>query len=168
MRSWKTITACAAVAMSVALYGCDRNDRTARDTTVPPASAPSDAAPAANTGLKLEDLIKNTDKYMGQEVTIVAEVDEVLSPMAFALDEDAPFAAGIDNDVLVFYPKSAELAPLDDAWLNDEVRVTGTVSKMTVAEIEREVGWDLDPKIEIEVEKKGPVIIAKRVERINP
>lgn len=168
MRSWKTITACAAVAMSVALYGCDRNDRTARDTTTPPASAPSDAAPAANTGLKVEDLIKNTDKYMGQEVTIVAEVDEVLSPMAFALDEDAPFAAGIDNDVLVFYPKSAELAPLDDAWLNDEVRVTGTVSKMTVAEIEREVGWDLDPKIEIEVEKKGPVIIAKRVERINP
>jgi hypothetical protein len=167
MRSWKTITACAAVAMSVAFYGCDRNDR-ARETTPPPASAPGDAAPAANRDLKVEDLIKDTNKYVGQEVTVVGEVDEVLSPMAFALDEDAPFAAGVDNDVLVFYPKSAELAPLDDAWLNDEVRVIGTVGKMTVSEIEREVGWDLDPKIEVEVEKQGPVLIAKRVERINP
>ena len=70
--------------------------------------------------------------------------------------------------MLVFYPKSGELAPLDDAWLNDEVRVIGTVGKMTVSEIEREVGWDLDPKIEVEVEKQGPVLIAKRVERINP
>ena len=85
MRSWKTITACAAVAMSVAFYGCDRNDR-ARETTPPPASAPGDAAPAANRDLKVEDLIKDTNKYVGQEVTVVGEVDEVLSPMAFALD----------------------------------------------------------------------------------
>ena len=167
MRSWKTITACAALAMSVALYGCDRSEKT---TTVDrPASAPGDAARTANTGeLKVDELIKNTDRYFGQEVTVVGEVDEVLSPMSFALDEENPLEAGIDNDVLVIYPKSAELATLDDAWLNDEVRVVGTVGKMTVTEIEREVGWDLDPKIRAKVEKQGPILIAKRVERINP
>lgn len=169
MKSWKTLTACAAVAMSVAVYGCDRNDRTTTTQTQPaPQATPGDAAPAANTALKVEDLIKNVDRYVGQEVTVVGEVDEVLSPMAFALDEDAPFEAGVDNDVLVFYPKASELAALDDAWLNDSVRVVGTVGKMTVTEIEREIGWDLDPKIEVEVEKQGPVMIAKRVERINP
>jgi hypothetical protein len=154
------------MALSIAVYGCDRDDK--RATTQPPASTPTDAAPAANTAMDVDDLVKNVDKLIGQEVTVVGEVDEVLSPMAFALDEEAALSAGIDNDVLVFYPKSSELAALDDAWLNDEVRVTGTVGKMTVVEIEREVGWDLDPKIEAEVEKQGPVLIAKKVERINP
>jgi hypothetical protein len=169
MRSWKKISATGVLALSLAAFGCDRSER--RTTTevqpAPSPGGPSDAAPAANTALKVEDLVKNMDRYVGQEVTVVGEVDEVLSPQAFALDEDAPLAAGIDNDVLVFYPKSLELAPLDDAWLNDSVRVTGTVGKMTVTEIEREVGWDLDPKIEVEVEKQGPVLIAKRVERVR-
>jgi hypothetical protein len=154
------------MALSMAVYGCDRSE-TRTTTTETPAARPSDAAPAANTALKVEDLVKDADRYIGQEVTVVGEVDEVLSPQAFALDEDSLLEGGIDNDLLVFYPKSAELAPLDDAWLNDGVRVTGTVGRMTVTEIEREVGWDLDPKIEIEVEKQGPVLIAKRVERVQ-
>ena len=168
MKSWKTFTACAVMAMSIAVYGCDRKEtRTAQTQTTPPADAPRDAAPASNTALSVEDVVKNVDRYIGQEVTVGGEVDEVLGPMAFALDEEAPFEAGIDNDLLVFYPKSAELADLDDQWLNDEVRVTGTVGKMSVVEIEREVGWDLNPKIEAEVEKQGPVLIAKRVERVQ-
>ena len=166
MRSWKAITAIGVMVLSMAVYGCDRSEKRTT-TTETPAARPSDAAPAANTALKVEDLVKNADRYMGQEVTVVGEVDEVLSPQAFALDEDSLLEGGIDNDLLVFYPKSAELAPLDDAWLNDGVRVTGTVGRMTVTEIEREIGWDLDPKIEIEVEKKGPVLIAKRVERVQ-
>ena len=166
MRSWKAITAIGVMVLSMAVYGCDRSEKRTT-TTETPAARPSDAAPAANTALKVEDLVKDADRYMGQEVTVVGEVDEVLSPQAFALDEDSMLEGGIDNDLLVFYPKSAELAPLDDAWLNDGVRVTGTVGRMTVTEIEREVGWDLDPKIEIEVEKKGPVLIAKRVERVQ-
>jgi len=167
MRSWKSITVTGVLALSMAAFACDRSETRTTTETKPEAGRPSDAAPAANTGIKVEDLVKNADRYIGQEVTVIGEVDEVLSPQAFALDEDALLSAGIDNDVLVFYPKASELAALDDAWLNDEVRVTGTVGRMTVTEIEREVGWDLDPKIEVEVEKKGPVIIAKRVERVQ-
>lgn len=169
MKSWKTLTICAAMAMSIAALGCDRTDTRATEQSqpAPQADAPRDAAPASNTALGVEDVVKNADRYIGQEITVVGEVDEVLSPMAFALDEDATLQAGIDNDLLVFYPKSAMLADLDDKWLNDEVRVTGTVGKMTVVEIERELGWDLDAKLEAEVEKQGPVLIAKRVERVQ-
>ena len=167
MKSLKTISACFVVALSIAAYGCDRPDTTTIQQSPPPATTPRDAAPAANTDLKVEDVVTNVDRYAGQEITIRGEVDEVLSPMAFAMDEDAPLAAGIDNDLLVFFPKASALADLDDQWLNDEVRVTGTVSKMTVVEVEREVGWDLDPKIEAAVEKKGPILIAKKVERIQ-
>src|SRR5262245_36053842 len=165
MRSWKSLTATGVLALSIAAFGCDRSER--RTTTETQPAPGSDAAPAANTALKVEDVVKDMDRYVGQEVTVVGEVDEVLSPQAFALDEDAPLAAGIDNDLLVFYPKSLELAPLDDAWLNDTVRVTGTVGRMTVTEIEREVGWDLDPKIVTEVGKKGPVLVAKKGERVE-
>ena len=169
MRSWKLVTATGLMALSMAAYGCDRSETRTTTETKPSTEAarPSDAAPAANTDMKVEDVIKNVDRLVGQEVTVIGEVDEVLSPQAFALDEDSLLEGGIDNDVLVFYPKSSELLPLDDAWLNDGVRVTGTIGKMTVTEIEREVGWDLDPKIEIEVEKQGPVIIAKKVERVR-
>jgi hypothetical protein len=169
MRSWKSITTIGALALSIAAFGCDRTEkRTTTETQpAPQAGRPSDAAPAANTEMRVEDLVKDADKYIGQEVTVVGEMDEVLSPHAFALDEDSIIEAGIDNDLLVFYPKSLELAPLDDAWLNDYVRVTGTVGRMTVTEIEREVGWDLEPKIEARIEKKGPVLIAKRVDRVR-
>ena len=166
MRSWKTISACFVVALSIAAYGCDRPE-TPQQSQTPSATAPRDAAPAANTELKVEDVITHLDRYQGQEVTVRGEVNEVLSPMAFELDEDSPLTAGVDNDVLVIFPKAYALADLDDKWLNDEVRVIGTVGKMSVIEVEREIGWDLDPKIEAEVEKMGPVLIAKRVERIQ-
>ena len=169
MKSWKTLVACAAMTLSVAAYGCDRNDtRTTQQTDPAPTPDVSrDVAPVANTAIDVDDVVKDADRYVGQEITVAGEVDEVLSPMAFALDEDAPFQGGVDNDLLVFYPKSSELADLDDQWLNDEVHVTGTLGKMSVIEVEREVGWDLDSKLEAEVEKQGYILIAKRVQRVQ-
>ena len=87
--------------------------------------------------------------------------------MSFALDEDSPLAGGIDNDLLVFSPKAATLADIDDQWLNNKVRVTGTVGKLTITEIERELGWDLDAELEAEVEKSSAVLIAKSIERVE-
>jgi hypothetical protein len=44
--------------------------------------------------------------------------------------------------------------------------VTGTVRRMTIIELEREVGWDLDPKLEAEFQDK-PFLIARSVERVR-
>ena len=38
---------------------------------------------------------------MGHTVTVEADVDEVLTPYAFELDEDSPVAGGVDNDLIV-------------------------------------------------------------------
>ena len=100
-------------------------------------------------------------------MTIEADLEEVLSSYAFTLDEDAPAAGGIDNELMVFSPKSAHLAGVDDQWLNNRVRVTGKVGRMSVVEVERETGWDLDPKIETELQTVRPVLIATSVERIG-
>jgi hypothetical protein len=91
----------------------------------------------------------------------------VHSPRAFSLDEDSPTAGGIDNDLMVLSPQAGSLSDIDDTWLNNKVRVTGKVGKLSILEIEQELGWDLNPELEIEVEKARAVLIANSVQRVE-
>lgn len=75
---------------------------------------------------------RGPNEYVGRSVTVEADVEEVFGPRAFALDEDAPFAGGIDNDLLVLTKAAGSLADIDDQWMNNKVRVTGTVGRMSV------------------------------------
>lgn len=131
----------------------------------------ADAAATPDAGtvamVRLADIAANPAAFEGKTVTVEANLEEVLAPFAFALDEDAPVAGGIDNDVLVFSRKASDLAPIDDQWLNNRVRVTGVVHTMAVVDVEREIGWDLDPQIEAELEGREPVIMATAVERLE-
>ena len=104
---------------------------------------------------------------MGKTVIVVADVQEVLGPRAFTLDEDDVLAGGIDNDMLVLSPQAGNLTPIENNWMKNKVRVTGTVRALAVAEIEREVGWDLDRKIEAEFKKVKAVLVASSVERLQ-
>jgi hypothetical protein len=109
----------------------------------------------------------NLNDYLGKTVTVVADVQEVLGPRAFTLDEDDVLAGGIDNDMLVVSPQAGNLTPIENNWMKNKVRVTGTVRGLAVAEIEREVGWDLDRKIEGEFKKVKAVLVASSVERLQ-
>ena len=150
--------------VNVGCAGGDTYDTVAAGGT---AAAAGDFGAPSQTTVRVADIAGNPGRYIGQTVTVEADVEEVLGPFSFKLDEDAPLAGGIDNDLIVLYPKSLNLAAIDDQWLNDRVRVTGTVRRMTVVELEREVGWDLDPKIEAEFEGNRPALIARSVERIG-
>jgi osmotically-inducible protein OsmY len=132
-------------------------------------SARKAAAPAAETksGVTIADIAENPTKYVGRTVTVVSEVDEVFGPRAFKMDEDTLAAGGIDNDLIVLSPKAGSLAHIDDQWLNDKVRVTGKVHRGAVVDIEREIGWDLDSAIEVELEEERPVLIAESIERLR-
>lgn len=116
---------------------------------------------------RVADLVSNPDRYAGRTVTVEADVEEVFGPMAFALDEDSPLAGGIDNDLLVLSREASKLEAIDDQWMDNKVRVTGTVGTMAVVEVEREVGWDLDPQLEAELEERTAVLIADSVTRIE-
>lgn len=128
------------------------------------ASAGGDVATGT---VRIGQINDNLDSYLGDTVTVEADIEEVLSPFAFALDEDDALSGGIDNDLLVFSPQSAQLASIDDQWVNNRVRVTGVVQRMTVAELERELGRDLDPNLESKVEGSRPVLIAHSVNRVG-
>lgn len=172
MHRRRSSTAGLGLALALVIAGCgdaEQDNVGALDTGM---AAPTTAAPAptestaAGTMLRVADITGNPDQYIGQTVTVEADVEEVKSAFAFELDEDAALAGGVDNELLVFSPQSAQLASVDDQWLNNRVRVSGTVRRMTVAELEREIGWDLEPELESELEDTRPVLIATSVERI--
>lgn len=133
-----------------------------------PAIANTNAAPAADTDglVSLGTITGNLSGYIGKTVTVQADVQEVLGPNAFTLDEDDLLTGGIDRDVLVLSPQAGRLEKVEDNWLRNKVRVTGTVRGVALVEIERELGWDLDPKIEAEFEEVKAVIIASSLERV--
>ena len=153
MNNWKY--AIASMVVLGLVSACDTSRATDADTDA-----------AAGT-VRVADIQDHPDTYVGQSVTVVADVEEVHSPRAFSLDEDSPAAGGIDNDLIVLSPQAGSLRDIDDQWLNNKVRVTGTVAKVNIVEVERELGWDMSPELEIEVGKAKAVIIARSVERVE-
>jgi hypothetical protein len=172
MMNVKTVTTLAcALGLFAATAACDRADYD-RDTAADNPAAiedPADPIGTAGAGMpRVADIVGNPSDYAGKSVTLIADVEEVFGPRAFALDEDAPLAGGVDRDLLVLSKKASNLSDIDDQWLNNKVRVTGTVQRWSLVEIEREVGWDLEPQIETELEGAGAVLIADSITRVNP
>ena len=132
-------------------------------------SSAGDGAAAGTTAgeVTVGTITGNLDNYVGKSVTVVADVQEVLGPRAFTLDEDDVLAGGIDNDMMVLSPQSGSLKPIENNWLKNKVRVTGVVHRIVLADVEREVGWDLDKKIEAEMKDVKAILIATSVERLQ-
>ena len=151
----------------VTSFGCN-TEPVQEEAATPPPAATTDR-PAGTTGdggmVTVGDITGDPNRYAGQTVTVVADVEEVLGPRAFKLDEDDALTGGIDNDLLVISPKADSLNDIDDQWLNNKVRVTGKVNKYTLVELEREIGWDLEPELEAEIERRGAVLVASAVAR---
>lgn len=155
-----------ALVVAVGSSACSEPDRAT--TATPPATADRATGTAGGGGMiTVADIAGNPTKYTGQTVTVQADVEEVLGPRAFTLDEDAATAGGVDNDLLVISRKAGSLSDIDDQWLNNRVRVTGTVGKWTLVELEREIGWDLGRELEVEVERAKAVLIATSLERVQ-
>lgn len=161
------------------MAGCDREDpgATNRVANGNMANANNANANMANTNMaspaaspaavSLGMITGNLNNYLGRTVTVDADVQEVFGPRAFTLDEDDALAGGIDNDVLVVGAQTGNLERVEDNWLRNKVRVTGTVRAVALVELEREIGWDLDRQVEAELEDVKAVIVASSVQRLQ-
>ncbi len=89
------------------------------------------------------------------------QVEEVIGPNAFTLDEDAPLAGGIDNDLLVVSAQE-NLPFINDELGDQEVRVRGTVRAFDLAAFEEEVGFDLDDNLFADWAGR-PAIVARAI-----
>jgi hypothetical protein len=107
--------------------------------------------------ISAEELVKNPARYYGQQITVKAKVDEVMSANAFTLDEDAAFAG---PDVLVLVPSPASGAVVPD---DKKVTVSGKVRRYVSTELDKDYSWfDASPDWETKF-KERPVIIADSV-----
>lgn len=111
----------------------------------------------------IADIIANPDSYIAKAVTVNGEVDRVLSPEVFVLDQEK---AIVGDEILVLMRNNlpeeinnARNSPLNDA---DLVSVSGTVQQVQLTEIEREFNLNLDSQLEDQ-----PVIVATNITRQN-
>ena len=109
------------------------------------------------TRVDLDDLEANPQKYMGQRVSVDAEVEEIYGPTLFTIDE--PHWGDLDGEILVHLPTPLAALVKD----NDRITISGTVKPFVRAEIEREWGWlGLDDDVDAEFSVK-PVLVAERL-----
>lgn len=103
-------------------------------------------------------IANNPGRFYNQLVAVEAEVEEVLDPMAFTLDNEQLIGG---RNLLVF-----NVNPQKPVSPDDKVVVTGIVRQFVVSEIERDYeltkNWNLQPRLEAEYRNR-PVIIAQEV-----
>jgi hypothetical protein len=138
---------------------------TARTATAAPtsseerrqSSAPMVKGDFQGMRVKVDDLEDNAQKYIGKTISVDAEIEDVLGPRVFTIDE--PNWGDLEGEILVYMPTS--LAAL--VRENDRVTITGTVKPFVKADVEREWGWfGTDPGVEIKLARK-PVLVATKI-----
>jgi hypothetical protein len=103
------------------------------------------AAAQAQQRPTLDRILEDPTAYHGRQVTVAGEVDLVLSPRAFSIEDDDLL---FDDDIMVV--SRDPLPPVAGRWgeaeiLEDDiVLVTGTVRPFDLVALEQELGVDLD------------------------
>lgn len=112
------------------------------------------------------EITKNPSQYYGKTLAVTGEVEEVLSPTSFTLDEDKLFGAS-DLLVIVANPRTGtttnKLATVKD---NETVAVIGVLRPLVVADLERDydLTWDLDLQKKLEAEySTKPVLVVQSI-----
>lgn len=95
----------------------------------------------------VDDVIAQPERYLGRTITVRGEGGEVPGPRAFIVrDHDPAF-----NELLVLVPHRVALPQASlDRLKARPLTVTGRVRRLVVADIERELRIDLDPRTEAE------------------
>lgn len=106
-----------------------------------------------------EALARDPRQHYGKVVIVQADIERVLSPHMFLLDEDAAFAG---PDILVIVPSGTKGLAADM-----EVHVNGTVRPYVRTELEHEYEW-FDQRSGPTIDLRGrPVIVADSVRSIK-
>lgn len=137
----------ALTALSLATVACS-------DTTEGPEIG-ADVEDVTEGPLEGREIFEEADTFIGQEVTVSAEVNEVLGPEAFVM------AGGDVPDLLVI--GATGTTPVEEG---DVVKVTGEVIEFVVLDIEEEFGLDLDDELFVDYEDEH-AIVASSVEVID-
>ena len=110
---------------------------------------------------KVGEVTRNPSAYYNKTIAVKGEVEDIVSPTAFRLDEDGLDGVIDNKDLLVLNPKTGQTVKDDQA-----IVVTGVLRPFVVADIERDydLNWDLTVQRKLEAEySQKPVLIAQSV-----
>jgi hypothetical protein len=156
----REVTLCGTLALTAALTAFEADARAAQDPSEP--QQPQQTAPAQPQKVDLDQLEDKPESYLGKKVTVEGEVDRVLGPHLFTIDERN--WADAERELPVLVPEPFAAIVHTDA----PVVVTGVVQKVPIAKIQP--AWSLfsnDPKIKAEIETR-PVLVAEEVTAAGP
>lgn len=134
----------------------DQADREAIEQATAPAIVGADSQAMK---VELNQLEEDPKQYAGKRISVDAQVEKVLGPRIFTIDE--PNWVDLDGEIMVFMPSNLAALVKSD----DRVTVTGTLKPFVETEIEEEWNWfglvD-DAKTEIEIGTRM-VLVAERL-----
>lgn len=141
-------------AFTLGLFACKN-----REESETPAYGEEPAGAGAGIGENEPETPKDVvkDPAYGERVTLEGKVDTIYNPQAFTMK------AGVFRDnLLVVAPKELVVEALAAPA---KVRVTGTVKKMVITEVEREFAFDFDNAVEVKWEDQ-PYLVAESLETL--
>ena len=97
-------------------------------------------------------------RFLGKRVMIRGEVGKVYNPRAFELEGEGIWW---DDTMLVLTRAPISIGG-EMLAEDDEVTVSGVVNKLTVVDVERDIGWDLQQELEVKFRDK-PVLVADTI-----
>lgn len=111
-------------------------------------------------GVTARQVIENPAAYVGKTVTVSGDIEEIWGPRAFNMDSGLTVGEllVVGREPFPNVPDRGNTAFV----VSDVATVTGVVRMLVIADVEREIGWDLDPNIEAEFNAK-PVLIAQSI-----
>lgn len=140
----------ALLVVQIAAGACGRDE--ARDQPQAPAEPPPGAT------VTVEQVDEDPMRFYGKRVTLSGEVEKIYGARAFELEGESIWW----DEQLLVVTRSPIAIGKQMLTSDEDVLVSGTVRKLTVAEIERELGWDLESEIEVEFAEK-PVLVADSI-----
>lgn len=150
----RALAGAAALLAVVATGACTTEREKQAERQAERAPAPLPQKPTTD----IDTVKEEPQRFYDKAVRVTGEVDKIYSDRAFRL-EGTGWA--FDDDITVLMKK-----PLTTPIKNDdELVVSGTVRRLVVADVERDLGWDLSPEIEVEL-KERPVLVADSVRRV--
>ena len=112
---------------------------------------------AEDANVTAEELVDDTSEYVGEEVTIRAEVESVINEFSFLMVSDDY----LDGEGVLVINASSEPFLIPDVG-DSQLQVTGKVQSFAMLQVAEEYGLTLAPELYEQYEEK-PVIIAASI-----